>query len=129
VIIPCSSSPKRGICAPETMYCQRYAASMVVLQGDDLVRVQGAAADLREVVRVRGALRLQDAVDRAHQRDQVVHGRVARVGRELGVLAHPFQLVQDRVLRFLFPVETGTRPCTAGESSLSGSMLACSAPA
>lgn len=29
VIIPFSNSPKRGICTPDRMYCQRYAASTV----------------------------------------------------------------------------------------------------
>ena len=51
-------------------------------------------------------MRLQDAVDADDERDQVVDRGVAlRIGRELRVFAHPFELVHDRVLRFFFPVE------------------------
>jgi len=65
----------------------------------------GAATDFDEVVRIGRGLDLQNSVDGTHQRNQVVDRTIARLWRELRVLACPFQLVEDRVLRFLFPVE------------------------
>ena len=71
------------------------------LDGSTSVAVKRPAADCDEVVGVGCRLGLQDPVDGADQLDQVVHRRVARLGRELRVLARPLQLVEDRVLRLL----------------------------
>ena len=49
VIIPFSNSPNRGICTPDRMYCQRYAARTVAL-GLDLDRRHAAAAGFDEVL-------------------------------------------------------------------------------
>ena len=91
--------------------------------------VMRPAADFDEVVRIGRGLDLQDAVDGADERDQVVHRRIARLRRELRVLAHPFHLVQDRVLRFLLRSGTGTRPSTAGTDRRPGRCSRDSAPA
>ena len=52
VIMPTSALVKRGSWTPETMYCQRYAASTVVVDGFDLDAAQRTAADLDEIVRI-----------------------------------------------------------------------------
>ena len=41
VIIPFSNSPNRGICTPETMYCQRYAARTVAFTASTSTAVMG----------------------------------------------------------------------------------------
>src|SRR6185369_3437240 len=82
------------------------------------VRLQEGVADLLnarcaeriapvgdEVAGVGVRLRLQDPVDRADERDQVVDRSVAFARRQLRVLAVPLELVEDGVLRLLAPVE------------------------
>ena len=105
VIIPLSNSPKPRILHARDDVLPAIGGKHGGLHGFGLGVRHGPAADFEEVARIGRGLRLQDAVDGADQRDQVVHRRVARVGRELRVLAHPFELVEDRVLRLLLPVE------------------------
>ena len=75
------------------------------LDGPRLRRVDGAAAGFREVTRVGLGLRLQDAVHRGDQLDEFVDRAVALLRRDRGVVTHPFELVEDRVLAFFLPVE------------------------
>ena len=63
-----------------------------------------AAALRREIICVGFGLGLQDPVDRGDQFDELVDRLVALLRRQPGVVAHPFELVEDRVLAFLLPV-------------------------
>lgn len=58
-----------------------------------LFRRDVATADSRETLGVGGRLRLQYSVDRADERNQVIHGCVALVGGDLPVFAPPFELI------------------------------------
>src|SRR5688500_6387561 len=64
-----------------------------------LVRVAG------EVIAVGAGLDLQHRVDGGDELDEVIHSAVALTRVETLVLAAPFELVEDRVLRLLLPVE------------------------
>src|SRR4029079_16497018 len=69
-----------------------------------LGHIESALAHADEMVGVRARLELQDAVDSRDELDQVRDRAVARVVVELGVLAKPLELVENRVLRSLLPV-------------------------
>src|SRR5262245_46726053 len=64
----------------------------------------GAAAFRRKVARVGFGLGLQNAIHRSHQLDEFVDSLVAFLRRELGVMTHPLELVQNCVLALLPPV-------------------------
>ena len=83
-------------------------------------RVACRVGDAAEVARVGRGLRLQDAVDRADQRDQVVDRGVALGSGRASRLPCPFQLVEDRVLRLLLPVEQEDVLPQLGQASASG---------
>src|SRR5579862_8311431 len=68
------------------------------------VVTHGAAAGRREIARVGPGLRLQNAVDRGHQLDELVDRLVAFGIRHAGVVTHPFDLVDDRVLGLFLPM-------------------------
>ncbi len=70
-----------------------------------LLPVERPAAHPQKVIHVGGRLHLQNAVHRGDQLDQVGDGLLALRFGEPGVLALPLQLVEDRVLGFLLPVE------------------------
>src|SRR5436190_1457344 len=63
-----------------------------------------AAAGRPEIARVRDRLRLQNAVDRGNQLDELIDRLVAFGARHTGVVTHPFDLVDDRVLALLLPM-------------------------
>ena len=79
----------------------RNAASIVPRLG----LADRAAARRREVPGVGLGLRLQDAVHRSHQLDELVDGPVALRRRHFAVVAHQLELVENRVLALLFPVK------------------------
>jgi len=64
-----------------------------------------AAAGGSEIIGIRGGLGDEDAVDRSDQFDEVVDRLVAGLIAQCRVVPLPFELVEDRVLAFLFPVE------------------------
>src|SRR5215471_5512179 len=58
----------------------------------------------REVTGVGLGLNLQDAVHRGDQLDELVDCPITLLRTQLGVVAQPFQLVEDGVLAFFPPV-------------------------
>src|SRR5437868_1023931 len=66
--------------------------------------VDRAAALGREVTCVGFGLGLQDAVDSGRQFDELVDRPVAFLRCQPGVVAHPLEFVEDRVLQFVLPV-------------------------
>ena len=58
-----------------------------------------------EVGRVGGGLGLEDSIDRANERDEVGDRFRTRRCVEFGVLGEPLELIEDRVLALLEPVE------------------------
>src|SRR5262249_60887269 len=58
----------------------------------------------REVSRVGFGLSLQDAVHRSDQIDEFVDRPLALLSRQLSVVAHPLELIEDGVLALLPPV-------------------------
>ena len=67
--------------------------------------VDRAAARRHEVSGVGCGLGSQDAVHRGDQLDELVDRPVACLRREFSIDAYQFELVEDRVLAFLLPVE------------------------
>ena len=67
--------------------------------------VERTPARSQEVVGIRGRLHLQNAVHCRHQLDEVGHRAVALLGVKLGVLAPPFKLIEDCMLRLLLPMK------------------------
>ena len=70
-----------------------------------LVIREGAPRIGEKVLRVGLGLHLQQAVDGAEQFDQIVKRTIARRGVEFCIVARPFEFVDNRVLRLLFPVK------------------------
>src|SRR4029079_1026446 len=66
-----------------------------------LGRIDGAAARLHEVTRVGFGLRLQDAVYRGNQRDELVDRGIALLRRYSGVMPNPFEFVDARSIALL----------------------------
>jgi len=67
--------------------------------------IDHAAAGCGEIARVGFGLSLQDAVHRRHQLDELIDRPITLFRRYPGVVAHPLQFVEDRVLAFLPPVK------------------------
>jgi hypothetical protein len=67
-------------------------------------RVERTATDGEKVLRVRFGLSLQDSVDGADKLDQIIHCVIPLLGGQLPVFTAPFKLIQNRMLRFLYPV-------------------------
>src|SRR3546814_2268026 len=63
-----------------------------------------SSAGAGEIGGVSGGLRLKDAVDGAHQRDEIIDALVAFGIGQTCMMPLQFQLIEDRVLAFLFPV-------------------------
>ena len=103
VISPDRTFPKCGCRAPS----EYLPAVRLQERGFDLPRLglgDRPPARGREVASVGCGLRLQDAVHRGDQVDELVDRPFACLRRDLGVDAHPFELVEDGVLALLFPV-------------------------
>ena len=58
----------------------------------------------REVSCVGFGLRLEDAIDRGDQFDELIDRQVALSDGQLSIVANPFEFVEDSVLAFLPPV-------------------------
>ena len=69
------------------------------------VRTHGTFAGRCEIARIGRGLRLHDAVDGGNQFDEFVDGLIPFDIRDAGVVTHPFDLVEDRVLGLLHPME------------------------
>src|SRR6185503_3557451 len=72
-------------------------------------------AQAHEIAGVRCRLTLQQMIQAAHERDQIVDRRIARLGIQRAILAAPFDLVHHRVLAFLEPVEAEDVAIQVGE--------------
>jgi hypothetical protein len=83
----------------------------------------GRAAALRhKITRIGFGLGLQNAVHGGDQLDEFVDRPIALFRSKAGVVAHPLEFVEDRVLAFLLPVRRNTS-LNSSESWESGSML------
>ena len=71
----------------------------------DLFGVEGSATRSSEVIHVRSALGLQNAVNVGNDPDEFGDRPVPFVRREFLVFPWPFQFIHDGVSRFLFPVK------------------------
>ena len=99
-----STFPNCGCCGARVDVLPAVGLEECGLDRPRLGLVDRAAARRREVARVGLGLRLQDAVHRGDQLDELVDRPVALLRRQSGVVAHPLELVEDRVLAFLLPV-------------------------
>src|SRR5215471_5490493 len=70
-----------------------------------LGRGQLTAACPNKICGIGRGLRLHDSIHRPHQLDQLVHRQIPRRWADARVEAPPLELIHDRVLAFLFPVE------------------------
>ena len=69
-----------------------------------LGRVDRTAAFRCEVAGVGFDLKLQDAIHRGDQFDEVIDAPVALLRAQPGIVTYPLEFVDDRVLAFFFPV-------------------------
>src|SRR6516165_9800238 len=76
---------------------------------------QLAPASPSKVLGVGGGLRLHDRIDRSDQLDQLVDREIPRRCADPGIEASPLELVHDRVLAFLSPMEEEDIPVKLGE--------------
>ena len=87
------------------MYCRRYALRNAASTVRDSASPDRAAARRREVPCVGFGLHLRNAVHRSDQFDELVDGPVALRRCHFAVVAHPLELIENRVLALLFPVK------------------------